>query len=444
MRRPSVILACLCSMYFLLAAAPAAAAGDTAASFARQTLPANDGWAAFSTGTSGGSAAVPENVRTVQTRAELVNALTELGSTPKIIQIKGTINANVDDNNQPLTCADYQRDGYTLEAYLAAFDPAVWGRDREPSGPLEDARVASQRAQSDRISIPVGSNTTLVGLGDDARLVGAQVRLDNVDNVIIRNLRMSDAFDCFPQWDPTDGAEGNWNSEYDNIALRGSTHVWVDHNRLDDGDHRDSAQPIYFGRPFVVHDGLLDITNASDLVTASWNQLGDHDKTMLIGSSDSRVSDRGKLRVTLHHNLFQNLGQRVPRVRFGQVHVYNNFYDITDAETYVYSWGVGIESQIFAENNFFRAVSGVTPADLISVFKGTTILARGTLFNAFSGNAQVDVVAAYNATHDPDLIPTVGWTPTLFLNVQPTAAVPALVEFFAGPRLAVLGGHALP
>ena len=32
------------------------------------------------------------------------------------------------------------------------------------------------------------------------------------------------------------------------------------------------------------------------------------------------------LRVTLHHNLFESIGQRTPRVRFGKVHVYNNLY----------------------------------------------------------------------------------------------------------------------
>ena len=73
---------------------------------------------------------------------------------------------------------------------------------------------------------------------------------------------------------------------------------------------------------------------------------------MLIGSSDTRAADVGKLRVTIHHNQFGDLGQRVPRVRFGQVDVYNNHYIATTWTTeYVYSWGVGVESHIFAERN---------------------------------------------------------------------------------------------
>jgi pectate lyase len=84
--------------------------------------------------------------------------------------------------------------------------------------------------------------------------------------------------------------------------LTEATHVWVDHNDFLDGTNLDSDQPSYFGRPHQVHDGLLDITNASDLVTVSYIEFHHHDKTKLIASSDSRITDRGKLRVTLHHN----------------------------------------------------------------------------------------------------------------------------------------------
>ena len=72
---------------------------------------------------------------------------------------------------------------------------------------------------------------------------------------------------------------------------------------------------------------------------------------VITGSSDSASADRGKLRVTLHHNYFDNIGQRAPRVRFGQVHVYNNVYKIVNNDHYVYTWGVGVESQVYAEKN---------------------------------------------------------------------------------------------
>ena len=73
---------------------------------------------------------------------------------------------------------------------------------------------------------------------------------------------------------------------------------------------------------------------------------------MLIGSTNTVGADVGKLRVTVHHNRFANVGQRRPRVRFGQVDVYNNYYYATDEDTYVYSWGVGVFASVYAENNF--------------------------------------------------------------------------------------------
>src|SRR4029077_2876997 len=130
--------------------------------------------------------------------------------------------------------------------------------------------------------------------------------------------------------------------------------VWIDHNRFTDLKTRDDTQPVYFGQRYQVHDGHLDITNQSDFVTVSWNQFTSHDKTMLIGSSDSTTEDRENLRVTLHHNPFDGTGQRAPRVRFGKVHVYDNVYRADRNTNYRSSWGAGFESQIFAENNFFE------------------------------------------------------------------------------------------
>ena len=396
----------------------------------RETLTVNDGWAAFGAGTTGGSAASPERVFIVHNRAELIAALG--GTAPKIIFVSGTIPLNVDDAGQPLSCDAYAAGtGYTLAAYLVAFDPATWGRTRVPSGPLETARVAAHTKQQNRIRVNLTSNTTLVGLGPDARIVNAHVRVNNIQNVIIRNITFEDAFDCFPQWDPTDGALGNWNSSYDNISLTGATNVWIDHNAFNDGEHPDSAQPVYFGRPFVIHDGAVDITNASDLATVSWNRFDEHDKVMLIGSSDGATADVGKLRVTVHHNVFDSSVQRTPRVRFGQVHVYNNYY-VVKSETYGYSWGVGVQSQIYAENNYFVTDGTVDPSRFISRFNGTLIFIGDTLLNGHSKKSHVDVLAAYNAARDPDLSNAVTWTPFLVGEFHPTQAVAGVVRNTAG------------
>lgn len=418
----------------------------------RQTIAENDGWAAMPTAalpqaTTGGSAADAAHVFTVSDRNALVAALAFPDATPKIIRIDGMIDANVDADGNPLSCEDYARpdpqtgEPYSLDAFLAAYDPATWGRVN-PSGPQERARVASAAAQQARVRIRVPANTTIIGAGRGAGLRGAWLDIRPTStsgnqpmNVIVRNLLLVDTYDCFPQWAPTDGAQGNWNSLYDAISVRNATHVWIDHNAMLDVATDDADAPIHFGRLYQRHDGLVDVTNESDNVTVSWNLMANHDKAMLIGSSDGATADRNKLRVTMHHNLFHDLGQRVPRVRFGQVHVFNNQYSLTDegATTYGYHWGAGIESRIFAQNNHFLVPEAVTPDLFVERFNGTALHDEGTMRNGVSRHARVDVVAAYNAVNETPLGTEVGWTPTLYRRIDPTQAVPLLVILGAGP-----------
>ncbi|MET9811420.1 pectate lyase [Streptomyces sp. NPDC006355] len=395
----------------------------------RDTLPANDGWAAEGEGTTGGAAADAGHVYTVTDRAGLVRALDGGSDTPKIIRIAGTIDANTDDDGDRLDCADYATGGYSLKKYLAAYDPRTWGAAK-PSGPQEEARQASAAKQAERIVLPVGSNTTIVGLGDKAVLKGASLQVRNADNVIIRNLELRDAYDCFPVWQPNTGGLGDWKAAYDNLWLAGATHVWVDHITASDRGHPDAKEPTYFARNYLRHDGLLDITNGSDLVTVSWSRFADHDKAMLIGNSDTATGDRGKLRVTLHHNAFESVVQRAPRVRFGQVHVYNNRYDIT-GDDYRYSLGVSTESRIHAENNAFHAPGHVEVADLVRSWNGSALHQSGTLFNGFPVDLLM-IYNAYNSGSERDLTDDVGWTPVLHGPVDSAAAADRAVARGAG------------
>jgi pectate lyase len=399
----------------------------------RQVLPEKDGWASADGGTTGGAQATPDQVYTVTNREQLIQALggdnSGADATPKIIYIQGTINGNEDDSGNALTCANYITGGYSLAAYLQTYDPAVWGRTTKPAGPLEDARHASERNQARQIQIFLPPNTTVIGVGPGARVLGANFMISNVNNVIVRNIQFENAFDCFPQWDPTDGATGNWNSMFDNISiLNNATHVWIDHASFTDGSLLDSQEPLYFGREFEQHDGELDITKGADLVTVSWNRFTNHDKTMLIGSTDSPTFDVGKLRVTIHHNEFEDTIQRLPRVRYGQVHVYNNYYDQRANPNLLYALGVGVSSQIFEQNDFYLVPAGFAAGDLIGYFKGTAIHTEHDLVNALP----TDLLAAYNAINTPTLSGDVGWTPQLHLTINPTPAVPALVLLFAG------------
>ncbi|MEJ3745137.1 family 16 glycoside hydrolase [Actinomycetes bacterium KLBMP 9797] len=153
--------------------------------------------------------------------------------------------------------------------------------------------------------VVVSSDKTIVGVTANAGLTGAGIVVKRASNVIIRNLKISFAL-----------------APVDLISVQYSDHVWIDHNELfNDTSH---------GKDF--YDGMLDLTHAADLVTVSWNHLHDHFKGSLIGHSDDNAAeDTGHLRITYSHNWFDNVAARLPRVRFGTVHLYNNLF--TDATT---------------------------------------------------------------------------------------------------------------
>ncbi|MFI5844207.1 polysaccharide lyase family 1 protein [Catenuloplanes sp. NPDC051500] len=169
----------------------------------------------------------------------------------------------------------------------------------------------------------VASNKTVIGVGSGSGITGGGLNLSGVRNIIIRNLRFTNAGD-------------------DSINVQSSTtNVWIDHNDLSNG-----------------YDGLIDIKRGSDFITVSWNRLHNHDKSMLLGHSDDNASeDTGHLRVTYVHNWFEGTGQRHPRVRFANpVHVLNNYY------SNIGSYGVASTENagVFVERNYFENVANPT------------------------------------------------------------------------------------
>jgi len=107
-------------------------------------------------------------------------------------------------------------------------------------------------------------------------------------------------------------------------------------------------------------DGSLDIVRGADNITVAWckfyyvNQTT-HLNTILIGNGDNVTTDAGKLHVTMHHNWFaEKCDQRMPRVRYGLVHVYNNYYN---SKGCLYCIGTGVHCRIRVENSHFDDVN---------------------------------------------------------------------------------------
>lgn len=380
------------------------------------------GWAGVGK-TTGGANALPAHILDVHDRAGLDAAL-RLGDKPKIIRIHGLIDLG------PGGAEAFRDPAFSFDAFDRAYDPATWGRD-DPTGPLEDARRRSAKRQAEAITVRVPSNTTLLGATPGAGFQHGTLVLDKVANIVIRDLSFHDAYDHFPGWEPRDNGHGEWNSAYDTLSLFGAERVWVDHCHFDDGARPDHLEPIRLGQRVQRHDGLLDITNGSDLVTVSWCRFRSHDKTMLIGSSDTRTTDDGKLRVTLHHNHFHGCKERTPRVRFGRVHVASNLFSADRAEDFAYSLGVGIQSRIVAESNAWELPAGIAPSQLIRRLKGSALADRGG--NRLNGRPVVLTAEGLSAD--------VGWRPEdVYDTTVLRSAVPnRLVEQIragAGPRRA--------
>lgn len=356
------------------------------------------GWADVDGPTLGGATADAAHTFLIKTRAELLSALENASSQPKILYIDGMIDLCATDDGRSLSGMDFilsaglDSQFASYEAYQQAY---IAGCSASALSSLESVRNLLNARQKTIVQIRVGSNTSILGIGATSGFKNGSLVIQDATNVVVRNLVLQDAYDYFPSWDPKDG---NINSEYDNLVITNSTRVWVDHCTLSDGARPDSLLPTFEIRgvgnqkKWVTHDGLLDIVKGSQYVTVSWCVLENHDKSFLIGSSDSATGDRDKLQVTIHHNLFRALGQRMPRARFGQIHLYNNVYE--DPKSYAI--GVGDNCRIWSEANWF-------PRPIISI----------TAFDDRANEGYIWDVGSFNINPDRlDSAALVGWKPS--------------------------------
>ena len=348
----------------------------------RQVAPP-DGWAAQAGGTRGGADAPAANVFTVTDAAQLRKALGKSIQGSRIVQVAGLIDMS---EGRP----------YTGKA---------------------------DQAKRGLVALP--ANTTLVGVGPDAGFINAHLKVSKVSQVIIRKLKLRNPCDVEPEWDPQDGDEGGWNADYDGISIVASHHVWVDRNSFTDAPATDDTLPVEHGKVKQCHDGSLDIREGSDYVTVSYNHFALHAKNMLIGASDKALDDAGRLRVTISNNLFEYVASRSPRVRFGQVHLFNNHY-VGDRKHPVYrhgySVGVAKEARIVSHANAFEIAASRSCADAVRPF--ATGADAGSFFDAGS--------LLNGATLAPCGAGTPSWTVPYPFNPLPADAVPAHVRAHAG------------
>lgn len=248
--------------------------------------------------------------------------------------------------------------------------------------------------------------TIFSGNGATLRHVGITVK--RCEDVIIRNLK----FDHLWEWD--EATKGKYDKQdWDFLTLEDNNRVWVDH--------------CEFGK---VYDGVLDIKVGSKNTTISWCKFtGDsgqpgsfvwqqinameadptsypmykyfrdagltpaqivevarsQKKGHLIGSTEFEPTN-ANLWVTIHHNVYWDIQDRLPRLRAGNVHVYNIYANATAA------LAAKRMRETFTNANSSTYSFGVTSNGAISTENGAVLVEKSHLVDIISPlrNNQVD------------------------------------------------------
>jgi len=243
-------------------------------------------------------------------------------------------------------------------------------------------------------TLSVGANKTVEG-APDAVLRGRLEINGGSSNVLVRNLKIvGDSCAKRPGCVADNDAA---------IAISGRAHhVWIDHCDLSNGGTAD-----------------LVVTEGADNVTVSWTKLSHSGaakgKRMgaLIGMGKNDKGADGHLRVTFHHDWWApSLDGAMPRVRFGQVHVFDSYYNAAKNKTGIEA---AADAKLVLENNAFQGVA--KPHGLLA--PSAQIAARGNAYDATVTGSKEARGAGFN--------------PPYAFKLDDAAAVAAMVKAEAGP-----------
>ncbi len=247
--------------------------------------------------------------------------------------------------------------------------------------------------------LPCRSNKTITGVGNNAIIRGQGIALNKRENVIFQNIHFMQSGD-------------------DLIKLNGAQHIWVDHCSFSDGGADPSSSDF---------DGTLDICKGTDFVTVSYCHFFNHSKNILMSSSDGSANqDTDKLRTTFFRNWFDGTYQRNPRVRFGIVHVYNNYY----TNNTIYSIASCENAKVLVEDNYFENCPHPIYAKSGYADSGPGYLwTRGT--NIFVNSSESGFNSELNV---PPANPSVPYDPTFYYQYTSIDAnlIPTIVQQQAG------------
>lgn len=317
-------------------------------------------------------------------------------------------------NRAPVVVSSFQALKDALAAYRSAYkNGSQTSLVLHYNGSFNFASITDVCAQHTKdaqiAEIKEMENVTILGLAGSKANFG--LKINRAKNVIVRNM----VFGLLPGGGDSDAItiEGNGtNGDVEN--------VWIDHNEFFSSTKDDCP-----GAGDTEFDGLVDIKKGARYITISYNYFHDHQKTSLLGASDSDTTDRY---VTFHHNRYEKLVSRTPLQRAGYTHMFNNYYgQISSSAINVRMGGVAL-----IESNYFeQAANPVTSR--YSPEAGYWDLRNNFVGQGITFNTEADTIANADTWQTTRAFPAnqLNYTYT----AEPAACVKASVLAHAGARL---------
>ncbi|MDP4099035.1 hypothetical protein OIN60_20115 [Paenibacillus sp. P96] len=238
-----------------------------------------------------------------------------------------------------------------------------------------------------------------------AKIKHAGITIKRSSNLVIRNLE----FDELWEWD--EATKGDYDkNDWDYITVEGaSSKVWIDHCTFNQA-----------------YDGVIDVKKGSNGVTISWSYFRGDDqsanswvtqqmnvmeanksaypmyaylrssavglskediiaiiagqkKMHLVGATEF-AADNADLEVTLHHNYYLNIMDRMPRLRGGNVHAYNIVMDNTQLAAAKNKITPAMQTAISSKGYHFDVISN----GAISTENGAVLVEKSEIIDVAS------------------------------------------------------------
>lgn len=220
----------------------------------------------YGAATTGGGNATPINVATLADMQAKINAYN--GSSGLVLNYTGKFDyATITD-----VCAQWQKPAQTLE-------------------------------------VKNKSNITIKGASDSSANFGIHIA-GNANNIIVQNMTIG----------LLQGGEAADSISIEGMSSGKPSNIWIDHNTIF------ASLTSCPGAGDASFDGGIDMKKGAHHITISYNHVYNYQKVSLNGYSDSDTLNAAA-RTTYHNNRFENVKARLPLQRFGQSHIFNNYFN---------------------------------------------------------------------------------------------------------------------